>query len=1141
MNPLISSAGRPMDDRGLVRRVGLDAVLSRALGGGPVVTRLGPYALYRKVGAGGMGVVFRASDERDGRAVAIKLLEHGGPELRGRFAREARILRGLSHPKIVRYLDDGVAADGAPYLVMEWLDGHDLATHMESGPLAVADALRIAAGAARGLSAAHAAGVVHRDVKPANLFLVSPDDDVRVIDFGVARAPGAEAGLTATGVLVGTPNYMAPEQLRGEHGLAADVWGLGVTLFEMLTGRLPFPGRDPAAVLLAVMNAPLPSLTALRPDAPAALEWLLGRLLARDPAARPADMAAVVAELADVRADLGAPVPGNPPPAVSMREQAPYAVTLAAVPPAASPLVASSREAEGVPLGRARAFGQLSGLLDETLLESVCNLVLLTAEPGLGRTHLVEAFAGVVASRVDAAFGRVLLARGDGSGVPYALLEALVRSAGPASPPEAGLLSRLGHVHDAPGSAFAEVHALADALRIAWFEVAQHWSGQGPVLLVVDDAHRADLASLRALSRAAVSWAQQRVMVVVTAPSGASRAEISAVFGGEAAMTVVELGRLRSLPTRQLAAGLLGAAASPSVPDADALERCVREAAGHPGHLRVLCANRGAAAGGHDAVGLVWSQLEALDPDARRVLRAASLIGDPFEAELVAVLVGGPPEVVDRHLDRLAARGFLRRLGGGPGRGGAAFAFEGELVRVACHRLSTEDDVAAAHARLASALIARGGATPERIAAHHAAAGCPALAAPYTLKAAHAALAGGDDAALARLVALGRSQAETDAQRAEFELLAAEGAFWEGRVADAAVLARTAAARSAPGSIAWWRAQAWLVTAAGQAGDNGALLAVADTLPGGVSPATPHARDACCIVMSRLVTQLSGVAPETFNRLRAEVAREREAGGLGPLARAWAWRAAPEVPPRNFDASISAFTEAHAAHVEALDPRGAAQVQLYLGSYYCWTGAWARAGEVIDDALRTARMLGADYLVTWAEYTRGKLLTETAPYETTRTSLAAVIEGSAQSPRIRAGARLYLSLAALRAGDRDTAADRARAVLEDRAVSALHPSAAAAFVRARLADGDAAGALAHRDILAAALARETVEFDALIRLAFAELETARGDAAAAALARHSARATLEARALGLASPLRRSEFLHLPHLNAATMALSPEG
>ncbi|MCK6569625.1 protein kinase [Myxococcota bacterium] len=1139
MNPLISSAGRPVDDRGLVRRVGLDAVLSRALGGGPVVTRLGPYALSRKVGAGGMGVVFRASDERDGRVVAIKLLEHGGPELRGRFAREARILRGLSHPKIVRYLDDGVAPDGSPYLVMEWLDGHDLATHMEAGPLAVADALRIAAGAARGLSAAHAAGVVHRDVKPANLFLVSPDDDVRVIDFGVARAPGAEAGLTATGVLVGTPNYMAPEQLRGEHGPAADVWGLGVTLFEMLTGRLPFPGRDPAAVLLAVMNAPLPSLTALRPDAPPALEWLLGRLLARDPAARPADMAAVVAELADVRADLGAPAAVNPPPAVSMRELAPYAVTLAALPAAASPLVVSSGDAEGVPLGRAGAFGQLSGLLDETLLESVCNLVLVTAESGLGRTHLVEAFAGAVASRVDAASGRVLLGRGDGSGVPYALLEALVRSAGPASPPEAGLLSRLGHVHDAPGSAFAEVHALADALRIAWFEVAQHWSARGPVLLVVDDAHRADLASLRALSRAAASWAQQRVMVVVTAPTGASRAEISGVFGG--AMTVVELDRLRPLPMRQLAARLLGATASPTVSDADALDRCVREAAGHPGHLRVLCANRGAAAGEHDAVGLVWSHLESLEPEARRVLRAASLIGDPFEAELVTVLVGGPPEVVAQHLERLVARGFLRRPGGGAGHGAATFAFEGELVRVACHRLSTEDDVAAAHARLASALVARGGATPERIAAHHAAAGCPAQAAPYTLKAAHAALAGGDDAALARLVALGRAQAETDAQRAEFELLAAEGAFWEGRVADAAVLAGSAAARSAPGSVGWWRSQAWVVTAAGQAGDNGALLAVADTLPGDESPTTPHARDARCIVMSRLVTQLSGVAPETFNRLRAEVARERETGGLGPLARAWAWRAAPEVPPRNFDAAISAFTEAHAAHVEALDPRGAAQVQLYLGSFYCWTGAWARAGEVIDDALRTARMLGADYLVTWAEYTRGKLLTETAPYETTRTSLSAVIEGSAQSPRIRAGARLYLSLAALRAGDRDTAADQARAVLDDRAASALHSSAAAALVRARLADGDAAGALAHRDVLAAALSRETVEFDALIRLAFAELEAARGDAAEAALARHSARATLEARALGLASPLRRSEFLHLPHLNAATMALAPEG
>jgi predicted Ser/Thr protein kinase/tetratricopeptide (TPR) repeat protein len=1111
-----------------LRRVGLDAVLSRALGGPRVTTRLGPYALDRKVGAGGMGVVFRATDERDGRPVAIKLLEHATVDLRTRFGREVRILRALAHPQIVRYFDDGVTPEGSPFLVMEWLDGRDLAEHMQAGPLPVADALRIAVAAARGLAAAHDAGILHRDVKPANLFLLAADDDVRVIDFGVARAPASEVGLTATGVLVGTPSYMAPEQLRGEHGPAADIWGLGVTLFEMLTGRLPFAGRDPGSVLLSVMNEPLPSLTALRPEAPLALELLLGRLLARDPALRPANMAAVVAELADVRAELRAAP--SPVPAVSLREQMPFAATVVA------PALEVPGDVDGAPIGRGRPFGYLLGVLAESLDDDVGNAVLVTAGPGLGRTHLLGAFESVAGARILAAGGRVAVGRGDGVGAPFSLLAALVRSAGADLPAERELLATLAHLHDAPGGRFADVHALADALRIAWYEVVRAWLDLGPVLVLVDDAHRADLASLRALGRAVSTWGGHRALLVATTPPGAPHLELSALFGAAGPVSTLELGPLRPAPMRRLAARWAAAGPGDREPEPETLDQCVARAAGHPGHLRVLLAHHAESVAEAGAVGLVWDRIGRLDADARRLLRAASLIGDRFELDLLVALLGGAREAHVRRLDALAALGFVRRVAEARGDDDAVYAFEGELVRVACRQLSTEADVVAGHAALAAALVARGGAAPERVARHLSAAGRAVEAAPYLLRAARAALAGGDDDALVRLVAGGIERAASADDRAEFSLLAAEGAFWEGRVGDATALAERAVEWTAPGSVSWLRAQAWVVTAAGQAGENARLRAVAEAVRGAPPPATPEARDARCIVLSRLVTQLSSVAPALFESLRAEVEAERSAGGLGPQARAWAWRASPDVPPRDFDAAIRAFTEAHAAHVEAADARSAAQMQLYLGSFYCWTGAWARAAEVVDDALRIARMLGAEYLETWAEYTRAKVLTERAPYEVTRPVLETVIVRSAQSPRIRAGARIYLSLAALRAGDARTAEAQARAVVDDPAVASLRATAVAALVRALLSTGEVAAASAHRDELEGAAARETVEFDALIRLALAELLAALGEADAASAARRSARAALESRALGLADPLRRSEFLHRPHLNAATMA-----
>lgn len=249
-----------------------------------------------------MGMVFRGRDPDTGQPVAIKVLGSQATEERPRFVREAVALRAIDHPHVVRYLDHGVTEADLDYLVMEWLDGHDLSTHLGRGPLSIDDALSMARTAARALGAAHAAGIVHRDVKPTNLFLVDGRiDALRVLDFGIARSSSSATShrrsLTRSGELVGSPRYMAPEQVRGSYDVRTDAYGLGATLFEAITGRPPFVVEQRTALLLAIVREPPPLASSLRKDVPPAVDALLMRMLAKDLDARPCDMATLDGEL----------------------------------------------------------------------------------------------------------------------------------------------------------------------------------------------------------------------------------------------------------------------------------------------------------------------------------------------------------------------------------------------------------------------------------------------------------------------------------------------------------------------------------------------------------------------------------------------------------------------------------------------------------------------------------------------------------------------------------------------------------------------------------------------------------------------------------------------------------------------------
>jgi tetratricopeptide (TPR) repeat protein len=253
-------------------------------------------------GVGGMGEVYRAVDQTTDTAVAIKVLREFNLESSERLSQESRVLETLSHPHIVKYVAHGITPSGAPYLAMEWLDGESLTTRLTRSGLRLEESVALAAHVAEALAVAHARGIVHRDVKPSNLFLEHGEiDHIKVLDFGVAREHAAGRRLTLTGSIVGTPGYMAPEQARANKRVVdarADVFSLGAVLFECLTGRPAFEGEHAIAVLASLLLSDAPRVRSIRPDAPDSLDDLVARMLAKDPDERPMDGAAVAAELA---------------------------------------------------------------------------------------------------------------------------------------------------------------------------------------------------------------------------------------------------------------------------------------------------------------------------------------------------------------------------------------------------------------------------------------------------------------------------------------------------------------------------------------------------------------------------------------------------------------------------------------------------------------------------------------------------------------------------------------------------------------------------------------------------------------------------------------------------------------------------
>ena len=282
----------------------------------------GRYAIQGEIGRGGCAIIYEAHDLRLGRVVALKMVKHGArdSQANARLAREARAGAAIHHPNVCGLSDAGYFEDGRPYLVMERLRGETLtALQNRVGQLRPADAIDIALQLLSALDAAHAIGVVHRDVKPDNVFLVPRSGCgplVKLLDFGMCRraAPPMEQQLkddmtlTRAGQVVGTPEYMSPEQVSGKRDFDGriDLYAVGVMLYEALSGQRAFPGKDAREVVVSVLVRKLPPLRSTRPDLPPIIDAIVARAMERDPSFRYANASQFQHDLLQAKAELDA-------------------------------------------------------------------------------------------------------------------------------------------------------------------------------------------------------------------------------------------------------------------------------------------------------------------------------------------------------------------------------------------------------------------------------------------------------------------------------------------------------------------------------------------------------------------------------------------------------------------------------------------------------------------------------------------------------------------------------------------------------------------------------------------------------------------------------------------------------------------
>ncbi len=372
------------------------------------------FRIVERAGEGAMGVVHRAEEMSTGKPVAIKVMHAGGSADKVRFVREVQVLTSLSYPSIVACLGHGTLESGEPWMAMEWVEGEDLASRLKRGPLAPQEALVVVRAIAGALGAAHSQGIIHRDVKPGNIILEGGDPArARLIDFGIARVR-AEHTITKFGSVLGTPSYMAPEQMRGANEVddRADLYALGVILFECITGRLPFNSSSIIGIMTQVLFEPAPRIRDINPALSPALDNLVDALLEKEPSKRLGPASAVFQALHSTDLDHFLSHPPPPIPFTGLTEDELRFVSVVFVSPESSRSLSGSAET----------------ILDRTEGQLVQDIERIAAPlhgrvEGLRNGTVLVAFPGRGAATDQAAMAaRAALAIRDlGTGLPIAL------------------------------------------------------------------------------------------------------------------------------------------------------------------------------------------------------------------------------------------------------------------------------------------------------------------------------------------------------------------------------------------------------------------------------------------------------------------------------------------------------------------------------------------------------------------------------------------------------------------------------------------------------------------------------------------------------------------------------------------------
>lgn len=1055
-----------------------------------------------------MGRVYRARDITSDTHVALKIINSVSDHAMRRFAREVNALVELKHPAIVRYVAHGQTELGQPYLAMEWLDGEVLEDRLANGPLSIAEAQALGRALGEALGVAHARSLVHRDVKPANIWLVGGDPSrPKLLDFGLARDATATLGLTAAGDLLGTPLYMAPEQASCELDLdgRVDVYALGAVLYRCLAGRPPLVAPNLVGLLAKiVLEEPVP-LGTIRRDVPAHLAGLIMRMLAKRRDARPVDVvaalgnadaeaapAAVVgtreqrvvsimlaskqtAAQASVDATLGSfggalgladgstmvvfsgpESPGDlaaraaryalalrtehggvslatgravlsgPTPMGEVIDRAAHQLSEAhgavridgetaalvegrfeIVHDSHGAMLVAERDEEldrvrtllGKPtrcIGRDRELAAIEGYFAECVAESAARTLVVIAEAGVGKSRLAHEMQRRLANHDDTP--TVIVARCESitATSPFAGMASALRRAGSVTDEflqellgirRAEPSERMRAARENPAIMFEQIRSAV----VTWLGEA---CSRSPVLFVVEDAHWLDEPSSLVVDAALTALAEKPFMVFALArPEFRDRKVWSAHRPHE-----LRLDPLARRASERLVRDALGAAATDSIVgdivgraegNALFLEELVRAAATHRvGELPI------------GVIGTLQLRFDMLAPDARAVIRVASVFGEYFTAAGVGSLLPHRSDI-DQAIEHLVDEEIFRAAGDG-------FAFRHALVREAAYALLTEEDRRAAHALAGEHLERLGDGEPAVIAKHFELGARKHDAATWYARAAEHALVRNDLAATLDYAAHAQRGTLDTTQLGALDLMIAEVQMWRSDLPAAREAGLRALSRLPEGSVNWLIAAGLLITTSGQLGDNATVADwIRRTMP--LEPADDAARSAYVLALARGTSQLAwGDGADLAREAFAAASRVAEGTTLTPFsaARLDFARAYHMLLDDSFDAAITLLFETATRYTAIGARRDALQTSVIAYMLSAFAGQHERGEAGLRMCCAEAETMGASYIADWARFEIATSLVIRGSFDEAVHEYARVADAIAQQPLFRIGRTL---------------------------------------------------------------------------------------------------------------------------------------